>query len=101
MKTRLFRPGDCVVFKKWKRTTRPGARAQSVYATPKGDSYVYFVEKIWRVLDVVDGQLLVQTPRGKTHLVEASDPNLRRPTLRDRIRHRKRIMRFDPITQIG
>lgn len=96
-----FRPGDCVVFRKWKRTTRPGVRAKGIYPTPRGDTYVYFVEKIWRVIDVVDGNLLLQTRRGKTHVVEADDPNLRRPTLLDRIRHRKRILQLEPSAQSG
>lgn len=101
MRSRSFRPGDCVVFRKWKRTCRPGIRAQEVYPAPRGDTYVYFVEKIWRVIDVVDGSLVLQTRRGKTHLVDADNPNLRRPTLRDRIRHRKRILRLEPIAQTG
>jgi hypothetical protein len=81
-----------VVFRKWKQTTRPGVRAQEIHPAPRGETYLYCVEKIWRVIDVISGdKLVLQTRRGKTHVIDANDPNLRRVTLLDRIRHRDRI----------
>ena len=92
MARRSFQAGEFVVIRVWKRTKRPGARAQSVRPCSKGDTYVYFIEKVWRILEVMaDGQLLLQTRRGKTHLIAAGDPNLRRLTIADRFRHRSRI----------
>ncbi|MCA9101407.1 MAG: hypothetical protein KDA63_09670, partial [Planctomycetales bacterium] len=61
-----------------------------------GDDYSYYVEKFWVVLDVLaDGRLLLQTPRGKQHLVEAADPNLRRANWLERIRYRDRFQRSE------
>ena len=89
---RPFKPGDCVVFRRRKHTTRPGRRAQDVEATAHGDLYSYFVEKPWIVASVQDdGKLLVKTRRGKTHLVDPNDPNLRHASLWDRLRYRTRF----------
>lgn len=92
MRRAVFRTGECVVFRKWKRSTRPGSRAKCVYAAKNGETYVYCIEKVWRVVDVLaDGKLLLKTNRGKVHRVDPSDSNLRKVTLRDRFRYRDRI----------
>jgi hypothetical protein len=89
---RTFKPGDLVVFRRRKDTTHPGRRAQDVQATPHGDLYSYFVEKAWIVESVLaDGQLLLKTRRGKTHVVDPGDPNLRHANLWDRLRYRLRF----------
>jgi hypothetical protein len=89
---RPFKAGDLVVFRRSKHTTHPGRRAQDVEATPHGDLYSYFVEKSWIVERVQDdGKLLLRTRRGKTHVVEPNDPNLRHATLWDRVRYRARF----------
>jgi len=86
---RSYSPGDWVVYRKPKCTTRPGPRAQEVDAAAHGDSYAYSVEKFWIVVDVQDdGKLLLQTRRGKRHIIDAADPRLRRATWWDRIRFR-------------
>jgi len=38
-----------------------------------------------------EGRLLLRTRRGKTHVVEPNDPNLRHATFWDRVRYRKRF----------
>ena len=92
MSGQSFQSGDCVVYCKMKHTTHPGRRAREVRASAKGDHYTYFVDKFWIVRQVLDnGRLLLETRRGKTHVLNQSDPNLRRATLWDRIRHRERI----------
>jgi hypothetical protein len=92
MSRREFKPGDFVVFRRQKHTTHPGRRAQEVAATAHGDLYSYYVEKSWIVDSVQpDGRLLVKTRRGKSHLVDPSDANLRHATLFDRLRYRKRF----------
>ncbi len=97
MRLRSIRRGDCVVFRKWKQSTSPGTRAQQIHPAAMGDNYLYSVEKIWRVIDVLgNGNLLLRTHRGKTHVIDADDPNLRPLTLIDRIRHRSRITRLEP-----
>jgi len=89
---RPFKPGDLVVFRRHKATTHPGSRAQEVEAAAHGDLYNYFVEKSWIVERVqADGTLLLRTRRGKTHVVDPSDPNLRHASLWDRLRYRKRF----------
>ena len=92
MWSRRFKPGDEVVYRKSKHTTHPGRRAQGIRATLKGDCYTYFVDKFWVVRRVLaSGELLVETRRGKTHVIDPSDPNLRHPTLLQRIRYRHRF----------
>jgi hypothetical protein len=89
MSRRAFQKGDRVVFRKSKFTPHPGPRAQDIRPAANGDDYCYVVDKFWVVADVMaDGKLVLQTRRGKTHLVDADDPNLRHATLWDRIRHR-------------
>ena len=89
MLDRRFGPGDSVVYRKSKFSKHPGRRAQSVRASRKGDYYTYFVDKFWIVREVrSSGELLVETRRGKTHVIDPSDPNLRRPTWFQRLRFR-------------
>jgi hypothetical protein len=92
MRQQPFKAGDLVVYRRMKNTTHPGRRAQEVEAAAHGDTYQYFVEKSWIVERVEgDGNVLLKTRRGKTHVVEPNDPNLRHATLWDRIRYRKRF----------
>ena len=92
---RAFKAGDFVVFCKMKHKTHPGRRARKVYPAANGDDYSYLVEKFWVVEEALpSGRLLLQTPRGKKHLVDADDPKLRHATLLDRLRHRARFAQF-------
>ena len=92
MRRSSFRPGDCVVFRRIKYTTHPGPRAREVHATEHGDYYNYFVDKFWIVDEVLaDGNLMLRTRRGRTHLVRPDDPNVRRATLLERLRYRARF----------
>lgn len=80
-----FKPGDWVVFTKTKRSVSPGPRAKEVRPEAHGDGYSYCVDKYWIVRQVQDGdKLVVETRRGKRHVVAASDPNVRRPNLLER-----------------
>ena len=86
---RPYKPGDPVVFIRTKRKTHPGRRACEVRPAANGDDYCYFVKKFWVVTDVLsDGRLLLQTPRGKRHLVDADDPGLSHASLLQRFLHR-------------
>jgi hypothetical protein len=92
---RTFKPGDWVIYRKFKQTAHPGPRAQKIRASSKGDVYTYAVNKFWVVKDVSPnekGRLTLATRRGKTHEVEVTDPNLRRANLWERIRFRNRFM---------
>ena len=94
-KRAAFKRGDWVVFCRMKHKTHPGRRARDVHPAPNGDDYTYYVEKYWVVVDVLDdGRLKLQTPRGKTHVVDPDDPNLRHASLLDRIRNRSRFLQI-------
>ncbi len=79
MGSRRFLAGDWVIYRKPKHSTKPGPRARDIKPTRYGEDYTYFVTKFWIVEDVLeDGRLRVRTRRGKTHLLDAADRNLRR-----------------------
>ncbi len=89
-----WKPGDWAVYRKSKQSTMPGPRATNVKATRKGESYTYIVDKFWVVDSTLPGdRLLLRTARGKTHVIDANDPNLRKPgwirrlLWRERFRH--------------
>lgn len=76
---REFQPGDRVVYRKTKHSLHPGPRAQDVFPAPGGDDYSYSVDKYWTVTDLTDDdRVVVVTRRGKTHVLDKNDPNLRR-----------------------
>ena len=88
-----FHQGDWVVYRRHKNARRPGPRAQQLRPSSKGDTYQYVVEKIWVVADVLaNGKVQCRTRRGKTRVVDADDPQLRRASFWDRIRYRGRFM---------
>ena len=74
---RSFVKGDWVVYCKTKFTPHPGRRAREIRAAANGDNYCYSVDKFWVVANVFpDGKLLLQTRRGKKHVVDANDMKL-------------------------
>jgi hypothetical protein len=102
MSRRGFQEGDWVVYRRLKFTRHPGRRAHDVTASPHGDDYSYLVDKFWIVVNVLsDGKLTLRTRRGKTHVVEPNDPNLRHATLWDRIRYRQRFLELKGSTPPG
>ncbi len=104
MRHRPYQLGDAVVYRKTKHTPQPGPRARSIVPTPNGEDYVYLVDKFWIVAEIRDGGTLVlETRRGKQHVVSADDPNLkpagfwtcyrfgdRFPTLREQLSAKKK-----------
>lgn len=81
-----FRIGEKVVYVKQKCSTCPSDRALNVMAAPRGETYEYQIEKYWLVSDVLpDGVLVLQTRRGKSHLIKQSDPNLRKASIFERV----------------
>ncbi len=74
-----FAAGDWVLYRKLKHSPSPGPRATEISPAPNGELYTYVVEKFWIVEEVLpDGRLRLRTRRGKSHLIDASDSNLRR-----------------------
>ena len=80
-----FEPGAVVVYEMEKHSLDPGPRARNVTAQKRGDGYSYVVDKYWIVLRREADQVVLKTPKGKTRTVDLSHPNLRRPSLRERI----------------
>jgi hypothetical protein len=79
MPSREFAVGDWVLYRKPKHSVSPGPRASEISPAPSGEFYTYIVEKFWIVREVLpDGRLRLGTRRGKSHLIDPSDPNLRR-----------------------
>jgi hypothetical protein len=88
-------PGDWAVYRKSKVSTSPGPRATNVFASRKGDTYTYIVDKFWVVQELLpDGELRMRTARGKTHVIRQDDPNLRRPSFVQRLVWRNRFLRI-------
>jgi hypothetical protein len=87
MEANEWEPGDWVVYRKQKRSTAPGRRAEQVFPAPAGDMYSYVVEKYWIVKEVLpDGTMRLRTRRGKEHVVPVDDPRLRRLRWWERLR---------------
>lgn len=92
-------PGDWAVYRKSKRSTSPGPRAANIVATEKGESYTYVVDKFWVVDSVLpDNQIRLRTARGKSHVISVDDPNLRRPSLLQRLFWRDRFREAEEST---
>jgi hypothetical protein len=89
---RRYRKGDWVIYRQLKCTTHPGPRAHNIDASVNGDTYSYFVDKYWIVAEVLaDGSLLIKTRRGKTHIIDARDHQLRPASLLQRVLNRSRF----------
>jgi hypothetical protein len=74
-----WKPGEWVVYRKQKASPAPGPRARQVTPAEKGEVYHYLVDKYWVVCQVrAEGNVLLRTRRGKTHVVRSDDPRLRR-----------------------
>ena len=85
-------PGDPVIYRKSKASTRPGPRARNVQASENGDDYYYDVDKYWTLSDVLaDGRLVVVTRTGKRLYLPPQDGRLRKAGLLERFRYRSRF----------
>ena len=81
-----FRRGGRVIFRKSKHSTVPGPRAKDIHPSPHGEDYAYYVEKFWTVAETrPGGEIVVQTRRGKRHVLRPDDPALRRATWWERL----------------
>ena len=81
-----FKPGDRVVFEMEKHSTSPGPRASSIKPEPHGEGYYYRVDKYWIVKEVRnDGTVVLETRRGKRHVLPADHHGLRHANWRERL----------------
>jgi hypothetical protein len=84
--------GDWVVYRKPKRSTSPGPRASNIRPAREGDDYSYEVDKFWVVAETrPDGNMVLMTRTGKTHVVSRNDPRLRRPYIWQRLLYAQRF----------
>lgn len=88
MQNAELKPGDWVIYRKQKISTKPGPRAENKMPSPKGETYNYVVEKYWVVAAIAEnGQLQLVTRRGKRHDVDRDDPRLRKARWWERLLH--------------
>jgi hypothetical protein len=96
--TALFKPADCVIYRKQKVSVHPGPHARGIYPAPYGDSYSYEVDKFWTVVAVQpDNKIVVCTRRGKQLTLDANDPALRRAYWFERLLFRHRFPVLKPV----
>jgi len=87
--------GSRVIYRKTKHSRKPGPRAGAISPSKHGDSYGYFVDKYWVVVErKAPNKFVVLTRRGKRLTLDADDPNLRPANLLDRLLHGKRFPKF-------
>ena len=90
--------GDLVVYQMTKQSSHPTLRAKAVAPSQNGEDYRYIVEKFWIVREITDqGELVVQTRRGKVRTITADDPNLKRASWWQRRINRGRFPSIDSI----
>jgi hypothetical protein len=80
-----FGPNDWVVYTREKHSLSPGRRAKNISPSPHGEMYSYEVDKYWIVRQVRDGEVVLQTRRGKTHSLPLQDARLRKANLWERL----------------
>ncbi len=91
----MIEVGSRVIYRKTKHSRKPGPRAGAISPSKHGDSYGYFVDKYWVVVErKAPNKFVVLTRRGKRLTLDADDPNLRPANLLDRLLHGKRFPRI-------
>ncbi len=94
--TNQFQIGDPVIYMMTKQSSHPTLRATKVSPSAHGDQYNYVVEKFWVVSEITeDGNLIVQTRRGKSRELSKTDPNLKRANWWHRWLYRNRFPEVD------
>jgi hypothetical protein len=87
-----FQSGDLVVYTVTKQSPHPGPRARSVHPAELGEDYSYVVDKFWMVVGPAPGnKLTIVTRKGKTRVVDATDPLLRKANWWQKFRYRDRF----------
>lgn len=97
---RPFNIGDPVVFRMTKRSPAPGPRARAIEPEPGGEDYQYQVDKYWVVAQIQsDGKLVLRTRRGKSHILPADHPALRKPNLLEKLLNSSRFPKLDQLPE--
>jgi hypothetical protein len=95
--TKSFRPGDRVIFSLRRHGARPAVGARDVRPEPNGEAYWYVVDKLWVVTETRGDYVVVQTDRGRIHILDAADSRLRRAPWWQRLIFRHRFPKPQPI----
>lgn len=82
---RDFRPLDWVVCTRQKHSMSPGKRAKLISPSPHGEMYSYQVDKYWIVRQVQDGMLVLETRRGKQHILPVNESRVRKARLWEKL----------------
>lgn len=91
-----FQSGDLVIYTLTKQSPHPGPRARSIHPSESGEDYSYVVDKFWMVAQMINNhQLQLVTRKGKTRIVELTDPLLRKANWWEKFRHRNRFPSID------
>lgn len=76
--TNAFQPNDWVIYTREKHSLSPGPRAKNIAPSPHGELYSYEVDKYWIVREVKGDELVLETRKGKSHVVSNNDRRLRK-----------------------
>jgi hypothetical protein len=79
-----FSPNDWVVYTREKHSLSPGPRAKNISPSPHGEMYSYEVDKYWIVRQVKEDELVLETRRGKVHMLPSNDMRLRKASFWER-----------------
>ena len=94
-RTAMIEVGSQVIYRKPKHSCKPGPRAAAITPSKHGDSYSYFVDKYWVVVECnPPDEIVVLTRSGKRLTLNADDPNLRRAGFLNRVFRRNRFPEF-------
>ncbi len=93
---RRLQPGVPIVYQMAETSSRPpGPDAKDIRPAERGDLYYFLTRKYWRVEQVLDdGRIVAVTPLMEHHLLRRDDPNLRRASLLEQLRHGARFPRL-------
>jgi hypothetical protein len=89
---RRLRAGAPIVYRMTETSTCPGHDAYDVQPSAHGEFYYYLTNKYWRVEEVrQDGWIVARSPLMEQHYLRGDDPNLRKASVLERLRHATRF----------
>jgi len=90
-----FGIGAPIIYQQQEVSTHPGPDAHDIRPAARGDYYYYNIINYLRVADVLSDGRIVAINRTQTqHYLRATDTNLRKPSLIERIIYRPRFPRL-------
>ena len=77
----MYKVGDLIIYRKPKRSEKPGPRAKNIRPMHSGEEYHYEVDKFWRVIEVDSEKLVIVTRGGKVRHLSHDDPHIIKPNM--------------------